>query len=154
MLNCINMLLDHNHAIRQQLLDSLRASSDDEFVKELRVGWGSLRDIMIHLVNTERYWIWLLKSKEMDWFLPADYTNVDSVSEVWQITEKDAMDFINAQTESSLQHMRSVVWGDRTVSFTVAKALVHIVTYETHHRGLVIGLIRQLGYEPPDVDML
>ncbi|MHA1957884.1 MAG: DinB family protein [Candidatus Thorarchaeota archaeon] len=50
--------------------------------------------------------------------------------------------------------MKSVVWGDRTVSFTVAKALVHMATHETHHRGLVIGLIRQLGYEPPDVDML
>ncbi|MHA2286802.1 MAG: DinB family protein [Candidatus Thorarchaeota archaeon] len=29
-----------------------------------------------------------------------------------------------------------------------------MATHETHHRGLVIGLIRQLGYEPPDVDML
>ncbi|MHA2206990.1 MAG: DinB family protein [Candidatus Thorarchaeota archaeon] len=154
MLNCINMLLDHNYAIRQQLLDSLRSLNSKEFVKELGVGWGSLRDIMVHLVNTERYWIWLLKSKEMDWFLSADFPDVDGVSKIWQITEKDAKDFVGTQTESSLQHVKSVVWGDRTVSFTVAKALVHMATHETHHRGLVIGLIRQLGYEPPDVDML
>ena len=71
------MLLDYNYVIRQQLLDSLRALNNEEFVRELGVGWGSLRDIMVHLINTERHWIWLLKSKEMNWFLAADFPDVD-----------------------------------------------------------------------------
>ncbi|NHI83307.1 MAG: hypothetical protein EAX81_03275 [Candidatus Thorarchaeota archaeon] len=44
--------------------------------------------------------------------------------------------------------------GNQTVSFTVKKVLVHLATDEIHHHGLIVGLIRQLGYEPPDVNML
>jgi uncharacterized damage-inducible protein DinB len=40
------------------------------------------------------------------------------------------------------------------MSFTVGKALIHMATHETHHRGLIVGLIRQMGLEPPDVNML
>jgi uncharacterized damage-inducible protein DinB len=61
------------------------------------------------------------------------------------------MDRLN---ENQLQYVRSVTWGDQTVSFTIGKALIHIANHETHHRGVLAGLIRQQGIEPPDFDML
>ncbi len=68
--------------------------------------------------------------------------------------ETTTREFLRDQNEGGLQHVKSVTWGDETVSFTVAKALLHLATYETHHRGLMVGLLRQLGYKAPDVNMM
>ena len=38
--------------------------------------------------------------------------------------------------------------------FTVGKALLHFLTHEIHHRGQVIAMYRQLGHEPPEVDLI
>ncbi len=57
MLSCIEVLLEHNFACREPLLEAVKQLSKEEFTRDLGVGRNSIRDILIHLVNTEIYWI-------------------------------------------------------------------------------------------------
>jgi uncharacterized damage-inducible protein DinB len=149
------MLLEHNFACREPLLEAVKQLSQEEFTKDLGVGRNSIRDIIIHLVNTEIYWIdHVLRGIATEQILSRDYADAESIWEAWKSVETTTREFVREQNERSLQHVRSVMWGDVTVSFTVAKALVHLATHETHHRGLVVGLLRQLGHKTPNVNMM
>lgn len=41
-----------------------------------------------------------------------------------------------------------------TCSLRLEDALLQVITHDTHHRGQVLVLARQLGYTPPDLDFL
>ena len=155
MLSCIETLLEHNFACREPLLEAVKQLSPEEFTKDLGVGRNSIHEILIHLVNTEIYWIdHVLRGTATEQLLSKDYADIKSIREAWKSVETATREFLRDQNERELQYVRSVTWGDVTVSFTVAKALVHFATHETHHRGLVVGLLRQMGYNAPDVNMM
>jgi uncharacterized damage-inducible protein DinB len=148
------MLFDHNIACRQLILDSVKNLSSEDFTKELGVGYCSIRDILVHIINAEDYWVSLLRKVDARKLNPEDFNEVENIVKTWSEVESITRDFLENQNERTLQVVRNVTWDDITVHFTVAKALIHVAIHETHHRGLLIGLIRQLGYEPPSVDML
>jgi uncharacterized damage-inducible protein DinB len=148
------MILDHNIACRQPILDAVKNLTNEEFTKDLGVGIGSIRNILVHLVNTEDYWISLLRERESKELNPASYGDVNRIAEIWSEIAAATKEFMENQNERTLQVVRNVTWDGITVHFTVAKALIHMAIHETHHRGIIVGLIRQLGHPPPDVNML
>ncbi len=154
MMSCIGMLLKHNFTCRKGLMESVGELSDNELHEIQDVGWDSIHGILVHLINTEQYWIRLLQDEKPEPYDENDLNSIEEIKEAWMNTEKAARKFLEDQTDVTLQYVKSVQWGDRLVSFTVAKALIHMATHETHHRGLIVGLSRKMGYEPPQVNML
>jgi uncharacterized damage-inducible protein DinB len=152
MIPCIEMLIEHNNACREPLFDSLKNLDNDDFTQVL--GNSSIRDILVHLMNSEIYWISTLSGMESETLSPEEFTDVRSIAKTWRKIERETREFVAEQTDVSLQYVKTVTWDDTTVSFTIAKALVHMATHEVHHRGFIIGLLRQMGYEPPDVNMI
>jgi uncharacterized damage-inducible protein DinB len=155
MLSCIEVLFEHNFACREPLLEAVKQISKEDFTRDLGVGRNSIRDILVHLVNTEIYWIdHVLRGITTEQIIAKNYADAESIREAWKSVETTTREFLRERNERGLQHVKSVTWGDVTVSFTVAKALLHLATHETHHRGLMVGLLRQLGYKAPDVNMM
>ncbi len=154
MIPTLEILLDHNFTCRKPLLESLKKLDNGDFTRNLGIGDTSFRNILVHLMNTEIYWISLLSDMETEKLDPKEFKDIKSIARTWQKIERETREFMSNQTEVSLQYVKSVDWEKGTVSFTVAKALIHMATHETHHRGFIIGLLRQIGYEPPDVNML
>jgi uncharacterized damage-inducible protein DinB len=105
-------------------------------------------------MNAEKFWISFLKGIKTEKSKPESFRDIQSIRDAWSTVSSDTEEFIGTIVEEQLNHVRSVKSGDQTISFTVAKALLHITTHETHHRGFLIGLIRQKGLEPPDVNMI
>lgn len=153
-MSCVEMLFEHNFSVRTPILDAVRQLSDEDFKRNHGVGWGSVRDILVHLINTEKYWISVLKDEEMNWLDSGNYSDVDSIAKTWTDVEKETREYLMTLEDDHLYHVKRVRWPDATVTFTVRKALVHLATHEVHHRGLIVGLIRKMGHTPPVVDML
>jgi uncharacterized damage-inducible protein DinB len=154
MLTIIEMLINHNSVCRDPLLQTLEQLDSEELLKPTGAGKGSVRDILVHIMNAEKFWISFLKESEYEMSEPDGFSDISSIRNEWSKVAAETEEFIRNLPEASLQHVRSIRSGDRTISFTVAKALLHVTTHETHHRGFLIGLIRQKGLEPPDVNML
>lgn len=151
---CLDLLINHNITARASLLDSIEKLDQDVFLKDLGVGGLSLRNILVHLMDTEKYWISVVKGTEIERFNPEAFPTLDTVRKAWCDVERETRDYLQTLNESQLQHVKSVVWNSNTINFTIGKSLVHFATHEIHHRGVIIGLLRQLGLEPPDVSML
>ena len=154
MLSIIEMLINHNSVCRGPLFDTLEQLNPKEFLKPTGAGKGSIRDILVHIMNAEKYWTAFLKESEYHMSKPSEFPDIDSIRSEWSEAAAETEEFIRNLPEEHLHHVRSVRKGDRTISFTVVKALLHMTTHEIHHRGFLIGLIRQKGLEPPDVNML
>ncbi|MFX1484190.1 MAG: DinB family protein [Promethearchaeota archaeon] len=154
MMSCIEMLFDHNLACREPLLQTLEMLKPEELVEDLRVGKGSIRNILVHIMNAERYWISVLENGEFKATDPDSIESIQSLREAWLRVHERTKEYMDNLKADELHHVKSVSWRGQTVSFTVGKALVHIANHETHHRGLLSGLIRIKGLDPPDFDML
>lgn len=154
MMSCIEMLFDHNLTCRDSLLQTLEKLRPGELLEDLRVGKGSIRNILVHIMNTEMYWISVLENSEFKAIEPNSIENIQSIRENWLNVYEKTKEFMDNLKEEALYHVRSISLREQTVSFTVGKALVHIANHETHHRGLLSGLIRQKGLDPPDFDLL
>ncbi len=154
MLTIIEMLINHNLVCRESLFQALEQLDSEVFLKPAGAGEGSVRDILVHIMNTEKFWMAFLKETEYQMNRQENFQDVYSIRDAWSRVAADTEEFIKNLPEDQLYHVRSINSGDQTISFTVAKALLHISTHETHHRGFLAGLIRQLGLEPLDVNML
>ncbi|MFW9769433.1 MAG: DinB family protein [Candidatus Thorarchaeota archaeon] len=154
MLTVIEMLINHNKVCREPLFRTLEKIDSKEFLKPTGAGKGSIRDILVHIMNAEKFWISYLNEKQYEMSKPEGFHDIQSIRNAWSKVAADTEEFIANISEDQLHHVRSIRSGDQTISFTVAKALLHVTTHETHHRGFLIGLIRQKGLEPPDVNLL
>jgi len=156
MMDCIEALLEHNFACREPLLSEIGKMDYSEFISDQGVGRSSIRNLLVHLVNTEIYWMQTVLGDgiKTEMLKEEEFQDVNSILNQWQRVEAKTREIFKNQNEETLQYVKSVRWGNRTVSFTVAKVFIHMTTHEVHHRGLIVGLLRKLGYEPPKVDML
>ena len=121
------MLLEHNFAVREPIIDALRKLSDDK----LRNKEKSINCVMmsIRTASIVSQLPWKNRKWERESTLKP-YTLIHCT--MWRVYD------------GAIRRWASQ-W---------KKALVQLATHEIHHRGLIVGLIRQFGYEPPDVNML
>lgn len=154
MLTIIEMLTNHNKVCREPLFQILEKVKSKDLLKSTGAGKRSVRDILVHIMNAEKFWISYLKKTEYQKSQPEEFKDIQSIRDAWSSVTAKTEEFIKNLSVDQLRHVRSVRSGDQTISFTVAKALLHVATHETHHRGFLIGWIRQKGLEPPDVNVL
>ncbi|MCM3704658.1 MULTISPECIES: DinB family protein [Bacillaceae] len=52
--------------------------------------------------------------------------------------------------------VQSILWRESTdeITMTPRKLFMHTVIHEYHHKGQIMAMARQLGYEPPNTDVL
>ena len=51
------MLIEHNYSVREPLLESLEQLDRKDFTRSLGKGKSSIRNILVHLMNSEIYWM-------------------------------------------------------------------------------------------------
>ncbi|MFX0066035.1 MAG: DinB family protein [Candidatus Hermodarchaeota archaeon] len=141
--------------VRQRILDSAANLPLEVLQQETKTGWGSISKLLSHLIKTEDYWIsQVLQGNPPIKFSINDSSTVVAIHEQWQKTEQKTREYLSSLSSERLNERHSVTWGDITHEFTVQQILLHLATHETHHRGQIIGLIRQFGIDPPICDLL
>jgi uncharacterized damage-inducible protein DinB len=154
MMDCIEMLIDHNIIVRGAVLEVLEKLDPEVFLRDFGGGIGSFRNILVHLIDTERYWISILKDENVVHLMPADFETVRAVRTAWCDTEELTRGFLKSLGEEQLSHVKSTTRDGSTFYFTIAKAFIHLATHEIHHQGLIVGLLKQLGFDAPEIKML
>lgn len=154
MISCIDMLIEHNYSVREPLLESLEQLDRKDFTRSLGKGKSSIRNILVHLMNSEIYWMNVIGDEDTHSLDPEEFADLNTIATTWKQIENEMRDVLGNQSDASLQYVKRLRIGDDTISFTIARALLHMVTHEAHHRGFIVGLLRQMGYQPPNVNML
>ena len=146
---------------REVLLDFCSNMDPNDFTREMGFGWQSVRDTLVHVANCYHGWLGsyvLLRTLEP--ITPRENLPTIGIEEIRALFEK-ADAYVNEVLESFVQKMdepivQPIPWRESSeaISMTPRKLFMHTVTHEYHHKGQIMAMARQMGYEPPNTDVL
>jgi uncharacterized damage-inducible protein DinB len=142
-------------------LQAVSALSTEQFTRDLRGSFRSIRGTLVHIIGGE--WIWLaywnepshsssfltdLRTRRDVLFNPDVFPDVAAVRRKWAEVEKEQTEFVNRLTNETLETMLPF----RTTQVNLAHLMQHLANHSTYHRGQVALMMRQLDVEPLATD--
>ena len=85
----------------------------------------------------------------------ADFPDLPSWIAGWEETAAGIEAFLAALTDEQLaaEHHLDHTTGE-TYTRPLWQPVFHMVNHSTYHRGQVVSLLRQMGYQPPSTDLI
>jgi uncharacterized damage-inducible protein DinB len=147
-------LFEYNAKFADEVVKSLRTIDHDRFLIENVSAWGSLRNLVMHLVEVEDYWInKIIQKKEFKQYDFEEYDSIDMIEKKWKEIDGETTLFINNLTAEMLKREYTVKW-DKEYSYPLERILQHLYTHTVHTRGQIVACIRILGGKIPYVDII
>jgi uncharacterized damage-inducible protein DinB len=135
--------------------------SNENLHRDFGISHKSIFGTLVHMAGAD--WIWLERwngrspAKDNAWLLwtTDSCPNLETLGERWRDVIDRRSQFISELDEDRLGAELSfrLLSGDPS-SMRLADQMQHIANHSTMHRGQVVGMIRQLGIEPPSTDLL
>lgn len=137
----------------------LRAAAEidpDDLVREAGASFGTVLGTLAHALGAQRLWFSRFVGDPLTW-LPGvqDYPDLERLEEGFEEFWAEAKSFLAALTDDQLA--TDLVWtslSGETRTLSLWQCILHLVNHSTYHRGQVVTLFRQLGYEPPSTDLV
>ena len=101
-------LYDFNSWANQRTLDSCIPLNEEQFTRDLKSSFNSVRDTLVHIVSAE--WIWLERwhGRTPTSFPKApDYPDLESVRNYASKIDRDLIDFVSSLKHDDLQRVIS-----------------------------------------------
>jgi uncharacterized damage-inducible protein DinB len=149
-------LYDYNSWANHRTLEACAQLSEEQFTRDLRSSFRSVRDTLVHIFLVE--WLWLERwhGRSPIKYPPAtDFPNIESVRRRRAEVERNLLDYAASLTKEDL---------DRVISHTTTagvpqaaplwQMLQHLVNHGTYHRGQVAAMLRQLDAKPIATDLI
>jgi uncharacterized damage-inducible protein DinB len=146
--------LDYSIWANQRLIEACSALSQEELTRDLCVSHEGVTGTLRHIYYAERVWLNRLLARQQTFQDPAPEPGLAELKrkwpEVWAGFRQWLERLPDAELETELHSRR--LNGDE---FRLArwKVLLHVVNHSTLHRGQVMGMLRQLGKQPPATDI-
>lgn len=151
-LELIKTFTEYHIEMTRRLWNSINQISDEQFLADDAYSRGSIRNLMVHLVNTDSNWLAGLKNIPEKEDAPKrkyeDYPDRASVRAFWDITAKDLAAYNNTLTDSELNENPMEIPSPRW------QVLLHIINHGTDHRSTVLQRLHEYGAPTFDQDFI
>lgn len=157
----IQLLYEYDRWANNRVLQAAAALSEEQFTRDLRGSFRSVRDTLLHIVGGEWGWVTYWKAPNPSaafakdlWerhdalFRPEAFPDAAAVQRKWTEVEKEQAEFVNGVTNESLGKMIPI----RTTQASLGHLMQHMANHSTYHRGQVAVMMRQLGAKPVATD--
>jgi len=141
---------------RELLFQYCEALSPEDYVKKLETfGGDSIRSLHAHVADCYRLW---LGSRALGRVLPQikpeSINNLQEMRQVFMKTDALVHEFLN-EFEGKWDHTMQVSFeGGSGVKLKALWIFTHTITHEFHHKGQIVKMGRQMGYIPPETDLI
>jgi uncharacterized damage-inducible protein DinB len=149
----IDTLYAYNWWATERILNAARGMSDEDFtsIATVPLPFGSLRDTLVHILDTERSARLLLSGHlERNALDPATFASVDDLTRFWRAEATAMNDYLSGLLDEVLD--REFVLNDAE-RYPYWQLLVHFVNHSTQHRSEAAILLTELGRSPGDLDI-
>jgi len=155
-LDDVRLLYDYNTWANRRVLDACSSLTDEQFTRDLKSSFPSVRDTLVHLILAE--WIWLERwhgRSPTQGPSAADFPDLASVRRRWEEVERDLTDYIASLNAEDLMRMihHKTMKGDPQAA-PHWQMLQHVANHQSYHRGQIATLLRQLGAKPVATDLI
>lgn len=157
----IRRLFDYTEWANELAMAAAAQLSDEHLRRDFGISHQSVFGTLTHTAGAE--WIWLerwngrspAKSEAWSKWTTESCADLATLNDRWsdvvdrraQLLRKIDEDRLAAELPFKL------LSGDPS-SMPLIDQMQHVVNHSTMHRGQIVGMIRQLGFEPPSTDLL
>jgi len=121
-----------------------------------------LRDLLLHLHNVQRAFLYVWTRQELQWPKPDDFPDIATVERWSRPVYAAARDFFATVDPAALARPVVMPWASQLATRlgrephhpTLAETIFQVTSHSTYHRGQVNARLRELGGEPPLVDFI
>jgi uncharacterized damage-inducible protein DinB len=149
-------LFDYGYWANRKLFDAMSRLTPEQFTQTVDGSHGSVRNTMVHVLSAE--WGWLGRCGGPDRGAPLkaeDYPTVASLVERWNQVEGHVRTFLSTLRDEDLaRNVEFAIGGSEKRSMPLGELLQHAANHGVHHRGQVSLLLRLLGHNPDNFDIL
>jgi uncharacterized damage-inducible protein DinB len=140
---------------RQVLFNYCRTISENDFLNQnTSFGrGGSIRNLLVHIVNTYEFWIAKHALKKHIVF--SEYESKKTINDVVIIfLSIDSLmnEFTEAYDNPEID-IEFEINGEKNIVKPL-KLFTHVITHEFHHKGQILSLSRHMDYTPVDTDIM
>jgi uncharacterized damage-inducible protein DinB len=141
---------------REILFSYCETLSPEDYVLELDAfGGDSIRNLHVHVANCYRGWLGSRAlGKSLSDIKADSVSDVQRMREVFRETDDIVNEFLNEYKDKWDQTILITFKSDGRMEPTTLWLFTHTITHEFHHKGQIVKMGRQLGYTPPDTDLM
>ena len=142
-------LIQFNFWADHRLLVVCEQLSPDAFPRTVDPdpGWGSLRGVLVHILDTEFGWRAVLQPGVEDVILEeSDFADLAALKARWEGEKAAWLEFVGGLTDKELE---SRISEDGP---TVWQTIVHVVTHGIQHRAEAAMILTGHGFSPGELD--
>ena len=160
-LSDIQQLLTYTEWANDLAMEAAAKLPDEGLHRDVGISHQSIFGTLVHMAGAE--WIWLERwngyspTKDEAWtrWSTESCGDVATLKDRWTGLVNQRTQCVSQLDESRLAADLSfnLLSGDPS-SMPLINQMQHVVNHATMHRGQVVGMIRQLGLEPPSTDLL
>jgi uncharacterized damage-inducible protein DinB len=160
-LSDIRSLFDYTEWANGLAMESAGKLSDEHLRLNVNISHQSIFGTLTHMAGAE--WIWLERwhgrspAKAEAWLMWTTEScgDLGVLNDRWQGVIDRRSQLISELDEDRLaaELAFKLLSGDPS-SMRLVDQMQHVANHATMHRGQVVGMIRQLGIEPPSTDLL
>lgn len=138
------------------MLKAVREVSAEDLTRDAGISFGSLLGTMAHMLGSQQLWFARFSGHPLD-HRPGlqDFPNLPAWIHGWEETAAGLEAFLAGLTDDQLAV--PLTWtGSNGEVYTrpLWQPVIHMVNHNTYHRGQVVSLLRQMGYQPPTTDLI
>jgi uncharacterized damage-inducible protein DinB len=160
-LSDVRHLFDYTEWANDLAMEAADELPDEALRRDFGISHKSVFGTLLHMAGAE--WIWLERwhggapTRETAWSMwtPESCADLAALNERWSEVVDRRAQFIAGLDEDRLaaELLFRLLSGDAS-SMRLVDQMQHVANHATMHRGQVVGMIRQLGIEPPSTDLL
>jgi uncharacterized damage-inducible protein DinB len=157
----IRHLFDYTEWANELAIDAATKLCDEHLRRDFNISHQSIFGTLLHMAGAE--WIWWERwngrspLKDQAWSLWTEdvCTDVLVLRERWGDLIAQRARFISELDEERLSaELPFNLLSGHASSMRLVDQMQHVANHATMHRGQVVGMIRQLGVDPPSTDLL
>jgi uncharacterized damage-inducible protein DinB len=152
----LRTLYEYDAWANQRMLGACAALTPEQFSRDLRSSFPSLRDTVTHLLGAQ--WVWLERFLGR---MPTSFPAVEKLQTLESLRAFSAeqnqglQDFVEGLTEDVARRNHEYrTFAGATFANPLWISLRHLVNHGTYHRGQVATMLRQVGAEPLSTDLM
>jgi len=157
----IRKLFDYTEWANGLAMEAAGKLTDENLRREVNISHSSIFGTLLHMAGAE--WIWLerwngrspAKAEAWSMWTIESCADLSVLSERWRGLVAARATYLAELDEDRLAAELGfkLLSGDAS-SMRLIDQMQHVANHATMHRGQVVGMIRQLGIEPPSTDLL
>ena len=160
-LSDVRDLFDYTEWANGLAMDAAGKLSNEDLRRDVNISHQSIFGTLLHMAGAE--WIWLerwngrspAKAEAWSMWTTESCADLATLNQRWQDLVDRRARYVSQLDEQRLaaELPFKLLSGDPS-SMRLVDQMQHVANHATMHRGQIVGMIRQLGIDPPSTDLL